>query len=429
MSIDQPENLLLPVYNELRRKYFGENKFGVLVAVGHSPVKALLLPEELSQKQRQEWDVFITHPLQGNEQGREPEFRVLGGTYLETIRDIQDRSDIDDETKNKLVIAKRIELQHTGRLVLNRISRINALAAGLALYLGLTNKLILSGAGTIPKQVSGDTVNLPQDVFDNTPSEAEMMKDIILKTYGRLMFERDIPQVMLNKKYTEQFGLQVDYETEKYKNLLEDEFKRYFNESLFEKIGIEGKSVNTLENFGEILKNWPDLRSAAIIFPGFHLERLQSLAKLHSIDIEPFGALRDADLLKARAALRNKKTYVAMLDFMNDPLRSEEQAFRVNNDNKWLRALIEPKRIGYWLGYITELDRDRLQNVIDMIASTLFREPAREAFVLAGLEFDKYTSQPLSELSIEDVQLLRDNLKKTFHGKGKPAREKAVDGL
>jgi len=359
-----------------QKESFGGRTFDTILVFGHAPIKPLLLEEELTPSQREEWKSFTTNPLQGNQDGFEPEFRVLEGMHAQELRVLQG--------KPQLLLARRIELQHIGRLVLNRVSRVNALSAGLALYLGVTDKLILSGAGTIPRKASGDPVNLPKEVFDQTPSEAEMMKDVIVRRFG-------------------------------------DDMSR--------KIIIEGNSVNTLENFVQILKLEPQLTKAAIIAPAFHLERLLTLARLHSIAIEPFGSIKDADLLKDRAAIRNKQAYTAILDHMNDPKLNPEQAFRITSDNKWHEALIQPQRVGYWLGYITELDIDRMQNIVDLLKSTDFYEPAKDAFLAAGLDFSEYTEQKLRDLSDAQMIKLRTKLKEAYHGKGKPLREKAVEGL
>jgi hypothetical protein len=131
-------------YQEQKEKW--GKKFNIVIVFGQGPVKPVLLPDELTKEQKRLWQEFKTDPLHKIE----PDFRVVEGVYLKELQEIDERNDLSQEQKNKLKEEKRKEWQQVGRFGLNRWGRENALAAGLALYLGITDKLILSGGRTIP---------------------------------------------------------------------------------------------------------------------------------------------------------------------------------------------------------------------------------------------------------------------------------------
>ena len=162
----------------------GKNKFERLIVFGQGPVKPVLLENELTIDQKTEWQNFKKDSLHN----KEPNFRVVeGSVYLSQLEDIDKRVDLKNNEKKQLKELKRQEWQRLGRFALNRWGRENALAAGLSLYLGITDKVILSGGQTIPDWAKSF---LPPERLQSWPSEAKLMKDIIVRRFGDMYFKK-----------------------------------------------------------------------------------------------------------------------------------------------------------------------------------------------------------------------------------------------
>ena len=180
---DNP-NIKYPYQEQKEQQQQGKEKFEKLIVFGQGPVKPVLLYEELTPDQNKEWEEFKKDPLHN----KEPDFRVIeGDAYLSSFVDIDKRPDLNTEEKTKLKELKRQEWQNMGRFALNRWGRENAIAAGLALFLGNTNKVIFSGGQTIPDWAKK---SLPTERLQNWPSEAKLMKDIIVRRFGNLYFQK-----------------------------------------------------------------------------------------------------------------------------------------------------------------------------------------------------------------------------------------------
>src|SRR5581483_815194 len=179
-------------------------RFDTIIVFGQGPVKEIKPKNKLTEEERGAWEKFKKNP-----------------------RGTEDLDFYAVESKNPKDLEK---YQHLGRFALKRLGRFNALAAGYALVRGQTRELILSGGHTQNKQTREarepkliefykengqekkieDYANLSQaqknlmlDDFAakvvNWPSEAELMKDVIVRRYAeeyKKKFGRDISEVI-----------------------------------------------------------------------------------------------------------------------------------------------------------------------------------------------------------------------------------------
>jgi hypothetical protein len=159
-------------------------KFDATIVFGQGPVRPILLPHEVSTDQAVSWENFKREPQKYNE----PNFWLMQQPrYLSQIAKIDMRTDIDGEAKVRLREEKIMEWQTLGWFALKQWGRQNALAAGCALYTGLTKEVILSGGRTKSKWARE---NIPASRLELWPSEAELMADIIIRYYGKLYEKR-----------------------------------------------------------------------------------------------------------------------------------------------------------------------------------------------------------------------------------------------
>lgn len=375
-------------YQEQKERW-GKRRFDVIMVFGQGPVKPVLLPKELTEEQRIQWEEFIRDPLHS----REPDFRVIEGVFLQTLEEIQNRDDIPDKEKERIIGQKRQEWQRLGRLALNRWRRENALAAGLALYLGLTDKIILCGGKTRPKWAES---TLPKTILDSWPSEAELMRDIIIRRFGRL--------------YQEQYGKSIE-----------------------EAIVIEDQSTNTLENIAYAINNDPSLRNSkniAILGTHFHTPRIQQLMNIFSLRLAPRGQISAQDLLLERAQIRRMGSLEKQLNYMIDQLNNPDFRDRVLAEARWSLGLLDEEFLTYWLGYLGELDDlHRIHSVLKTLyQDENWHEEAKKAFQLVGLNFDEFAKMTLEELQNPEVwKKLKDallKLKKEYRTMPPDLREK-----
>ena len=341
-----------------------EPQIDTLIVFGQGPVKPVLLETELTEEQRKKWEEFKEDPLHKEE----PDFRVIEDkAHLKEIEKIQENKELTQEEKEKLIKEIRNKWQHSGRLALNRWGRQNAMAAGLALFSGATKELILSGGKTMP---SWAKEKLPEEIIENWPSEAELMKDLIVRRYGKL--------------YQEKYGRPIE-----------------------EAIKIEDKSTNTLENFAYTINNHPDIfeKSVGFLAADFHLRRVGIIARLFSFKDTPkveFGAQK---LLEKEAQKRKKEKLKKMLDIMRDPLENPEFAEKLKGEERWERGLIDPQYLSYWLGYIGLIeDPKTIQKTLKKLRNPYWVKSARELFEKVGLNFDEISEKDLERLQKEDPE-------------------------
>lgn len=373
---EKKEEVAKEPYQEQKEEW-GEKKFDSIVVFGQGPVKPVLLLEELTPGQRKNWEEFKKEPLRQTE----PDFRVVEGrAYLSELAEIDKRENLTDEEKEQLKELKRQDWQRMGRFALNRWGRQNALAAGLALHLGITNELVLSGGRTISRWAKE---TLPQERTKNWPSEAELMKDIIIRHFGEL--------------YEKKYGRPIE-----------------------EAIKIEDTSTNTLENFAYTINNNPELFSkenkVGLLATDFHIRRVALIARVFSVREAPRGKISAQEILRKRAMIRKKEKYKGMLDYMRDALSNPDLRKRLRGEERWERGLIDPDYLAYWVGYIGEVKNPIIiQKVMSKLKNPDWVEAAKRAFGKVGLNFDDFSEKDLIELqknNPEDYEHLREGLKK-----------------
>jgi len=305
---------------------------------------------------------------------------------------------------------KREKWQRIGRFGLNRWGRENALAAGLALYLGITDKVILSGGRTIPEwyknilrekfiaqnpDILQDEVESHFQQWLNTywPSEAELMKDIIVQRFGKM--------------YQDRYGKSIE-----------------------EAILIENESTNTLLNFANSINKNPDLlnqnKKIGFLATDFHMRRTLFLAKLFSlidlpveeiaseakrilaqltnvfvIDDENEPAIKSQTILKKRAEIRGKQTYIKIQDWLLNLDENPDLQARVKGEQRWTKGLTDPQFLAYYACYFGEFNKQEvlkpLQKFLKLLSQPEWLEQARKIFNQHGLNFDEFSEIDINE--------------------------------
>lgn len=331
--------------------------FDTIIVFGQGPVKPLFLPSELPEDLRDKWAKYKQDQLHT----REPNFFVLEDpVYLSKIDDIdhQKSSDLEKEGQKELL---REIWQKTGHFALKKLGKQNALAAGLALYVGLTDSLILSGGKTFPPFIQK---YLPQSRLEQWPSEAALMKDIIKRNFGKLYEER-------------------------------------YHKNIEEAIQLEEASKNTLENFAYSINMAPQILSphtkVGLLSAAHHMKRLTMLAEIFSIPHESDFLLSSESLIK-KVSENNKKyqTIVKIVSQDQDEVEVKEQ---YTVENSCMEALREPAYITYWLGYVGELQTPAvIQKILGRLQDEVWKKATEEAFEKVGLKLDDFITEDIEVL-------------------------------
>lgn len=299
----------LPDYSNVNKK---TNVFDSVIVFGQGPIRPVLLETEANQEQLDSWKSFQQDPFTV----KEPNFWLIQHSkYTQQLVKIQEEKRITDTEKAKLIELKRQEWQKTGWFALKAMGRQNALAAGHALYKGITKQVIFTGGRTMAPWVRE---NLNRERLEAWPSEAALMKQIVITHYGD-MFEK------------------------KYGTLIDDVVK------------VEEAARNTLENFSFVINKYPFLIEKDIrvgyLSAKHHLRRIQLLAKVFSLDCE-----EDNQLLAAHELLDGNK---AVIDHKSIDHVDEDNNFDVKaqcvKEELWSRGLKEPEFVSYWLGYLGDI--------------------------------------------------------------------------
>jgi hypothetical protein len=335
--------------------------FDYLIVFGEGPVKPVLLYEELTPDQKRQWERYRQDTIHN----REPGFScITQRRMLVELQKIDERQDLSLEDKSRHKEALRLAWQYSGWYALRPWGKQNALAAGYALYKGTAKKVILSGGRTI--SVWGKKT-LPATRLENWPSEAELMRDIIRKSYGELY----------EKKY-----------------------KRSIDEVMI----IENSSTNTLENFAYTINNNPQLLhdevSVGLLTADHHLKRVSMLADLFSVTRkEKQSAQR---LLSEISEEDNPQVFTDVLSFIREKHADEIEDLTAREE-RWIKGLNDPQYVTYWLGYIGMVNQSVVvHNAIQRLKDPLWSEPAKEAFKKLGLNFDEFIKEDICNLSKKD---------------------------
>lgn len=353
----------------------------LLIVFGQGPVKPLFRREELPEDKLGAWDAFKADPLKG----QEPDFRVIEGEQAKTLEGL----DADQQE------AKMIDLQNQGRLGLNRWGRQNAIISGFALLSGHSERVLLSGGKTIPGWAKEKLSPARQEAW---PSEAALMRDIIIRRFGRL--------------YQEKYGKPIT-----------------------EAILTEDRSTNTLENFALTVNLNPDVLEKGVasgLAAGFHAPRTERIGFLFTGE-EGFQSESVQELQQQRLDASNQRRegldvvnkttgevkpvgdkvmYQEILDWMNNPTNSDLNQ-RVSNEKDFDGALQDPDFLTYWIGYLGIVENPIvLQKTVQRLSSDpKYSEAATEAFGLAGLDFSKVSSRDLTTMPKEEFDSIREKLR------------------
>lgn len=384
-TIQDKEVIRYP-YQE-QKDLLGPKKYDAVLVLGEGPVKKILFSDQLTADQQQEWKAYKVDKLGTIE----PEFYVIDTTpkgkgangrdrnpYAQVLMDV-DAMDIPEEQKDALKKVKRAQWQETSPKVKRQWGRANALAGGMLLYLGKTNKLILTGGYT------GES---------GTSSEAEMMQDVIIRRFGRLMFECDT-------------GINVDKANKA-------QYTQYVEEVLKPMMVLENKADNTIGNVVFSANTQPEdfmpEASLALITSGHHLNRSEGL-------IGRVTGKQNVDVLSAQQILEDEgrirefsSPVLAMQTFqLGDQYDSNaEQPDRrnklgeinpdleskVKGEEKWSSYLTNPDKLLYWIGYVGMLEDPRMvRNILQYLLADSERKSAAETiFQRIGFTFDGYAA-------------------------------------
>ncbi len=367
--------------------------FDILIVFGQGPIKPLLLEEELTEDQRKRWEEFKKRreeSQKGLYDTTELDFRVIEGVYRRKLDGIKNNPKLSDEERNQEILKFRKELQHNGKLALNYWGRMNALAAGIALVEGMVDKVILSGGKTRPSWADN---KLPEKIIEDWPSEAELMKDIILRRFTGIYARRHFPELYFKEK---------------------EEALKKAREELEQKIIIEDASTNTLENLAYTINNNPDLikkGSIALLGTNFHIPRIEEIAKRFGISPASYGKLSAQDVLKHRAITRGKKAYEQWLENIANSLENPDYRRRMEAELRWFWGLVDPKYISYWVGYFGNVENPKLTlQVLKALANdSVWEESLQKIFEKVGIDWQHYKSN-IDNLSEQEIERLKQAL-------------------
>lgn len=332
--------------------------FNTLIVFGQGPIKPVLLPFELTPLQSQKWNDYIN----GISGRKEPHFYVLDeSSYLDKLTEIKNSNSLSEEEKKSLTEAKRIEWQKTGQFAMRKWGRENALAAGLALYSGMTEEVILTGGRT--KSVWAKQ-SLSSSRLSCWPSEAELMSDVIIKNFGKLYFE-------------------------KYGKRIQDALK------------LENEATNTLENFSYTLNAYPYLlkrdKKIGLLTVRHHLNRVEYLANLFSLQGAWGGQLCAEEVLKMFTNDLKKRGHDKILRFLDS--EDDDAQVIVEGEGRWVKAMDDPNYVSYWCGYVADVKYPSVvQNIIHKLDDPLWFAALDQVLSQFGLRACEYQNVDLAYL-------------------------------
>lgn len=374
-----------------------ESTVSVLIVPGQGPLKPVLLREELTPEEAAQWDAFKAK--KDKYAFAEPKFYVIESeTYLSELDAIK-RSGKPTDNIAQEITAKRIEWQNTSRFTGNRWERMNAIAAGVLLLSGITEKVVFTGGVSnlpIRHDKSGDT-SLSKALHDSLISEAEVMRNLVVSQFGRRLFHKEHPIEELTKSYNE---LGADTNVYPFETYLNDAYEEYLKMELSQKISVETHSVNTLQNFSFSLNTHPDMQDVGVLAANFQVQRALVLARLFEIPLAQNPGHDVQYTLLKRAEMRNNTIYARMMKYLGDLEQNEDLRNRLKTEKRWINAHTDPKyAVGFNIGYIFDLqDLSRVQHILDKMREPDWITYAREVFEKAGLSFDTISELDLQRL-------------------------------
>lgn len=336
--------------------------YDTVIVFGEGPVKPILLPSELTKSQYNEWQAFYKDTLQS----AEPDFWLLQSPkYLSQLQKIHIDNSLSNFKKNIACEEKRIEWQKIGWFALRKLGRQNALAAGHALYKGFAKEVIVTGGKTMP--------NFVKEMFSEErltawPSEASLMKDVIVRHYGKLYFEK-------------------------------------YGKSIEEVIVVEERATNTLENFSYSINARPELLSGnlsiGLLSATHHLKRIGILAELFALPKESCCPLSAQDILqKAKDYGEMQYKYDEMEHAIADQENCLDVKAQYQRESLWLKGLQSPEYLTYWVGYVADVASPVvLQKTLERFTEGAWFDAAEKALGQVGINAREYREKDIIELS------------------------------
>lgn len=348
-------------------------QFDTIIVFGQGPVREIKLQKDLTAGEIEIWKKFEADPRNVDE----PNFYVV-------------EKDIDSLRKQ--------QMQETGRFALKRWGKLNALAAGYMLLQGQTQELILSGGISMSgdlqdkyrqmlsqsdpkfKLLEGEEQERKLDLYIRYmvrwPSEAQLMKDIIVRTFSR-QFEENYP-----------------------------------GEKIEDRIKIEDRSRNSIENLFLSLAKYPELedKRIALLSGDHHLKRILIIANdivgLNAKDISAQTTLRERALRK----LKRKYASLAVKEF------AFEYPKLVDDEKRLISGLVEPQFLEYWWPFVGEIEDPLLfQHILrKFIEDPAWKDSVKEALSKVGINFDELEGEDIPKLSEEKPEEFIKLRKKIF---------------
>lgn len=355
---------MISVHNDTSNTSYDKAQFDTIIVFGQGPVKPVLLSYELTPQQKKQWDAFKEDPILN----REPNFFLLSDPlYLEELEIIRKYKKLSARDRAFFIEEKRQDWQHTGHFALKRMGKQTALAAGLALYSGITNRLIVSGGKTKP--AFADSL-LPKERLAHWPSEGYLLKDVISRNYGKLYYEK-------------------------------------YQKSIDSAILIEAAATNTLENFAYSINKSPEpiFKDMKIGFLSakHHLRRISLLSQIFFLQGAEESLLSAEELFRKVELYRHKTAFEDLLKMRETKEDTSDLLFQKEGEKRWATAISDPTYVAYWCGYLGDVKYPEVvQHALKRLYTPEWKKTAEQVFAQVGL--------PLSEFINEDlVKLAKDN--------------------
>jgi hypothetical protein len=352
---------MISVHNSTSNTTSDKAQFDTIIVFGQGPVKPVLLSRELTPQQRKQWDAFKEDPIHN----REPNFYLLTDPlYLEELEIIKKYKKLSVRDKAFFIEEKRQDWQHTGHFGLKRMGKQTALAAGLALYSGITNRLIVSGGKTKP--TFADKI-LPKERLIHWPSEGFLLKDVISRNYGKLYYEK--------------YGKSID-----------------------SAILIEDAATNTLENFAYSINRSPEpiFKDMKIGFLSakHHLRRISLLAQIFFLQGAEQSLLSAEELFRKVELHRHKASFDDLLKLRETKEESSDLVQEKIGEERWSSAISDPAYVAYWCGYLGDVKYPEVvQHALKKLYTPQWKKTAEQVFAQVGLPIADFMNENLVTLS------------------------------
>lgn len=338
------------------KERIGFTKTDALIVFGVGPVKRVII-----EKQKEWKDVLTSEELKQVEEGKK---RVMSEAEYFRLTAKGERIHPD----NCIFVEEVGDIynknpQEMGRKALNYWSRINALAVGELLLSGFTDKLILTGGKT---------------AGDDFSSEAQLMKDIIIRGFGT--------------RYKEKYGQNIE-----------------------EVIFMEEKSKKTYENFIYALndfvdKNSQSFKKVGLLGVNYQTERILAVGRLFGLTAE--ASYKSGDVLKARLKVSKWDSFAAKLDDFLDFEKNPELYRRIKEETRYDAGLALPEYMKQWVRYAGYIENpERLKSIIERLQSDRWRETANGVLRNYGIDIDSLTMEQIDRMEAEELEEIRNKFK------------------